>query len=139
MQQFFEFAGNHPILVGSFASVLLALIVTEMMRASRKFKVITSADAIRLINRENAAVIDLSASNDYAARHIVDAVNIAPSQLQASNKQLMKLKERPILLYCKTGQASHQNAGKLIALGFERVYVLRGGLTQWVQDQQPVV
>lgn len=139
MEQFFEFAGNHPILVGSFATVLLALIATEIMRKTRKFKVIASADAIRLINRENAAVIDLSASNDYAARHIVDAVNFPPSQLEASNKKLMKLKDRPLLVYCKTGQASHQHAGKLVALGLGPVYVLRGGLAQWQQDQQPVV
>ncbi len=139
MEKFLAFASNHPILVGSFFTVLLAFIATEFMRSTRKFKIINSADAIRLINREDAAIVDLSASNDYASKHIVGAINMPPSQLQASNKKLMKLKGRPVLVYCKTGQASHQNAGKLIQLGLEPVYVLRGGLVQWQQDQQPVV
>lgn len=139
MEKFLAFASNHPILVGSFFTVLLAFIATEFMRKTRKFKVLNSVDAIRLMNREDAAVIDLSASNDYASKHIVGAVNVAPSQIQASNKKLMKLKGRPVLVYCKTGQASHQNAAKLIELGLEPVYVLRGGLAQWQQDQQPVV
>ncbi len=139
MEKILAFAGNHPVLVGSFIAVLAGLIITEVLRMTRKFKVVSSADAIRLINRENAAIIDISASNDYATRHIVEAVNFPPSQLQASNKQLMKLQGRPILLYCKNGQASHQNANKLIAMGLGPVYVLRGGIVQWQSDQQPVV
>ncbi len=139
MEKILAFAGNHPVLVGAFGTLLLALIVTEFRRATRKFKSISSADAIRLINRDEAVVIDLSASNDFASRHIVDAHNFQPSQLQASNKQLMKLTGRPVLLYCKTGQASHQHAGKLLELGLGPVYVLRGGLAQWQQDQHPVV
>jgi len=139
MEKILAFAGNHPVLVGSFIAVLVGLIVTELLRATRKFKTVSSADAIRLINREDAAIIDISANNDFDNKHIVAAINMPPSQLLASNKKLMKLQGRPVLMYCKTGQASHQNANKLIALGLGPVYVLRGGLAQWQQDQQPVV
>ncbi len=139
MEKLLEFAGNHPLLVGGFAAVLVGLIATEVLRVTRKFKVVSSAEAIRLINRESAAIIDISANNDFASKHIVEAINVQPSQLLASNKKLMKLQGRPILLYCKTGQASHQNAAKMIALGLGPLYVLRGGLAQWQSDQQPVV
>lgn len=134
-----EFATNHPLLVGGFVLVLLALIVTEVQRTTRKFKMITSAEAIRLINREDAAIIDISASGDFSKKHIVGAINVVPSQIQASNKQLMKLQGRPIVVYCKNGQASSQSASQLMALGLAPVHVLRGGLAQWQQDQHPVI
>ena len=42
------------------------------------------------------------------------------------------------MLYCKNGQVSPQMATRLCKLGFSNVSVLRGGLVQWVADQQPI-
>jgi len=138
MNQLQEFINNHLLLSGLFASLLLALLVTELLRLGSKFKPVGSAEAIRLINRENAAVVDVSASNEHQRAHIVDAINITPGQVRADHPQLQKLQGRPLLVYCKTGQASYQVAGKLAAAWPQPVYLLRGGLTQWLQDQHPV-
>ncbi|GAB4115083.1 MAG: rhodanese-like domain-containing protein [Wenzhouxiangellaceae bacterium] len=138
MNQLLEFINNHLLLSGLFASLLLALLVTELMRLGSKFKPVSSAEAIRLINRENAVVLDVSASNDHQRAHIVDAINITPGQVRVDHPQLQKLKNRPLLIYCKTGQASYQVAGKLAAAWPQPVYLLRGGLAQWRQDQHPV-
>lgn len=139
MDQIIEFASNHVLLSGGFVFVLLAFIATEVNRLGSKFKLIGNAQAVQLINREDAAIIDLSASNDFANAHINDAINLAPSEITAENKQLVKLKNRPVILYCKTGQASFQQAGKLVKLGFTTVYVLRGGLLKWREDNLPVI
>ncbi|MDA3933659.1 MAG: rhodanese-like domain-containing protein [Gammaproteobacteria bacterium] len=138
MDQLLEFINNHMLLSGLFASLLLALLVTEVMRMTGKSRFVSSAEAIRLINREDAAVIDVSASNDYQRNHIVGAINISPSQLSGSHPQLKKLQDKPLLVYCKTGQASYQAAAKLAGAGSQPVYVLRGGLAQWLQDHNPV-
>jgi len=138
MEQVIEFAGNHPLLSGGFVAVLLALIGTELAARMRKFREVSSAEAIRLMNRENAAVIDISAKNDFDRGHIVAALHVPMSQIAESNKPLIKLRDRPVIVCCKTGQNSPQAAGKLVALGFNSVYVLRGGMAQWRHDQQPV-
>ncbi len=138
MNELLEFINHHLLLSGLFASLLLALLVTELMRLGSKFKLVDGAEAIRLINREHAAPVDVSASNDFQRGHIVDAVNILPTQIRPDHPQLLKLQGRPLLLYCKTGQASFQVARKLAGVWPQPVYVLRGGLTQWLQNQHPV-
>lgn len=138
MQQFFEFIGNHPLLAGLFAIVLAAWIAYEVSRLMRKWSELDTLAAVRLINRDETLVLDVSNSTDYAKGHIVGAQNMPPSRIESGNKELLKAKDRPVLVYCKNGQVSPQMAGRLVKLGFSEVYVLAGGLAQWISDQQPV-
>lgn len=138
MEQLLVFIGNHPILVGAFAVVLAALIATEWARLRRAWKELETQQAILLINRKDPIIIDVSNSTDYANGHILNAEHMPPSRIEAGNARLLKWRERPILLYCKNGQVAPQMATRLCKLGFTDVSVLRGGLAQWVADQQPI-
>jgi len=138
MEQVYEFIGNHPVLSGAFIIVLIAWLGWEIARLGRKWRELDSLAAVRLMNQDDAVVIDVSSSTDFAKGHIVGAVNLTPSRIESGNKELLKLRERPILVYCKNGQSSPAVANKLVALGFTQVNVLAGGLTQWLNDQQPI-
>ncbi len=138
MTQVIEFVGNHPILSLAFVGVLIAWLAWEVARLGRKWRELDSLGAVRLINQDDTAVIDLSNSGDYAKGHIIGAINMPPTRIEAGNKELLKLKERPVLLYCKNGQIAPQMANRLVKLGFEKVHVLSGGLSQWLADNQPV-
>lgn len=138
MEQLLEFIAGHRILTGAFGVVLAALIATEAMRLVRRWKEVDTHEAIRQINREDAVVIDVSNSADHAKGHILGAMHMPPSRIEAGNRALLRYKDSPVLLYCKNGQISPQIAGKLVRLGFSRVSVLKGGLTQWISDSQPV-
>lgn len=138
MERILEFIGNHPVLTGAFAIIVVAWIIYEVSRATRKWKEIGTLEAVRLINREDAVVIDVSNSSDFARGHIHGARHMPPSTIESGNQQLAKLIGKPVLVYCKNGQVSPQMATRLVGLGFEHVYVLAGGLAQWTADQQPV-
>lgn len=138
MEQLLTFIANHPILVGAFAVVLAALIATESARLTRRWKELDTAEAILLINRREPIILDVSNSADFAKGHILNAEHMPPSRIESGNQQLLKKKDRPVLVYCKNGQVSPQMAKRLVQLGFEDVSVLRGGLAQWTSDQQPV-
>lgn len=138
MEQVLTFIGNHPILTGAFAVVLAMLIATEMGRLARRWKELDTHQAILLMNRQEPLILDVSTSKDFAEGHIIGAEHMPPSRLEAGNQGLMKAKQRPILLYCKNGQVSPQMATRLTKLGFEQVHVLKGGLTQWRTDNQPI-
>lgn len=138
MEQLLVFIGNHPILVGAFAVVLAMLVATESARFVRRWKELDTGQAILLINRREPLILDVSNSSDYAKGHILNAEHMPPSRIEAGNSRLLKAKSRPVLVYCKNGQVSPQMAGRLVKLGFEDVYVLRGGLAQWISDNQPV-
>ncbi len=138
MQQVFEFIANHPVLSGAFGIVLIAWLVYEVGRLMRKWREVDTLEAVRLINRDETVVIDASNSTDFSKGHIIGAIHMPPTRIEAGNQQLLKWREKPVLLYCKNGQASPQLANRLVGLGFTDVHVLAGGLAQWVSDQQPV-
>ena len=138
MDQFLAFIGDHLLLSGAFVAVLVAWLAWEVARLGRKWKEVSTLEAVRLINREEPLVLDVSNSTDFAKGHINGALHMPPSRIEAGNQQLTKQKERPVLVYCQRGQISPQMANRLVKLGFTQVYALTGGLAQWTSDNQPV-
>lgn len=138
MERIVEFIGNHPLLTGALAAAVVALIAYEISRLLRKWRELGTLEAVQLLNREDPVVLDVSNSSDYAKGHIRGALHMPPSRIEAGNQQLLKYRERPVLVYCRNNQVAPQMASRLVKLGFTNVSVLAGGLTQWISDQQPV-
>jgi rhodanese-related sulfurtransferase len=138
MEQLVEFTGNHPLLTGGLGAAIAALVIYEISRLFRKWNEVNTNQAVMMLNREDPVVLDVSNSTDYAKGHIRGALHMPPSRIESGNQQLLKYRERPILIYCKNNQVAPQMAGRLVKLGFTNVNCLAGGLTQWVSDQQPV-
>nr|WP_298376837.1 rhodanese-like domain-containing protein [uncultured Halomonas sp.] len=136
IDQLFEFIQNHPLLVGAFIAVLAAWLAYEFKRGNHG---VDASEATTLINREDAAVIDIRDANDFKTGHIAGARNIPQSKLDDRMKELEKFKGKPIIVVCKQGQASGIAVAKLTKAGFERVSKLKGGMAQWQADNLPVV
>lgn len=96
------------------------------------------ADAVLMINRKDAAIVDVREPSEFKAGHIPNARNIPAGQVKERTKELDKLKGRPILLVCQTGTRSAQIYGELTALGFTEVAGLAGGMGAWQQANMPV-
>ena len=105
-------------------------------RASGGAKV-SPAQAVQLINREKAVLIDVSEADEYAAGHAVGAKSVPLSSL-ASSTDLPKNKALPLILLCASGTRSVRAAGTLKKLGFENTHVLAGGLAAWREANLPV-
>ena len=86
MQQVLEFIGNHPILVGLFFALLVALIITERRKGGES---VTAQVLVRLVNKDDAIVIDLRDKNEFAAGHIAGAVNLPMPVMQIVVKSSM--------------------------------------------------
>lgn len=131
------FIGNHGLLAMLFVGLLLALVGGEVARLFRGYRELTPAALTLLINRENALVVDLSSVPDFDKGHIAGARNVQMSQFDPENKELAKVKQLPIALYCKTGTTSAQAAARLVKAGFKQVYWLGGGLATWRSANLP--
>jgi rhodanese-related sulfurtransferase len=133
-----EFIGNHPILTLAFVGIGVALIANELSRFTRGYKSLTPAELTRLMNQENALVIDVSPINDFEKGHIVGSKHVAMSQFDPENKILAKVRELPVAVVCRNGMQSGQAAKKLVKAGFTRVYILEGGIASWLQAEMPL-
>ncbi len=138
MESFIEFLQNNLLLSGLFIAVLVAWIVWEVARLGRKWQELDTLATVQFINKEDPLIIDVSNSTDYAKGHIAGAIHLPPTRLESSNQRLLKEVERPVLVYCRSGQVSPQMANRLIKLGFANVKMLAGGLVQWESDKQPI-
>jgi rhodanese-related sulfurtransferase len=138
MEQVFEFAGNNLLLVGGFVAVLGLLIWTEVMRKVQGLTELTPAQSVAWINDPNAVIIDISPVADFNKGHIVDARNLQASRLASPDVEIQKLKDKKLLVVCKTGQTAISAAANLRKMGATEVAVLKGGMAQWRGDQFPV-
>ena len=132
------FAGRHPILSLLLAGLTLAILWTELSRLTRGFKALRPAELTTLINREDALLVDLSPAGDFEKGHIAGARNIAPGQFDPEHKQLAKARDLPVVVTCRSGQASLAAAARLRKAGFNRVHWLDGGIAAWQQADLPL-
>ena len=100
---------------------------------------IGTAEAVRLMNREKAVLIDVSEPAEYAAGHVGGARNVPLGQLgDAGNKALPGNKTLPVVLVCATGARSMRGVALLKKSGYENVRSLSGGLGAWREASLPV-
>ncbi len=99
---------------------------------------LTAAQATLKINRENANVLDVRNTEEFAAGHLPGARNIALGNFSERAAELEKLKKKPLIVYCKSGQSSLKAVAELRKLGFESVFNLEGGINAWTGAGLPV-
>lgn len=98
---------------------------------------VTAADAVQLINRHKAVLIDVSDAAEYANGHAVGAKNVPLAGLETS-RDLPKNKSLPLVVVCATGAKASRAIPVLNKLGFADARVLAGGLNAWRTANLPV-
>lgn len=119
-------------------AVLFNLVVLSYIRGG-----VTGANHVSVLEMPalqrngKSIVIDVNKSEQYASSHIPKAVNIPLEDISESNKELIKNKEKTVILSCQSGSRSQAAAKQLVALGFSNVNILRGGLMAWTKENLP--
>ena len=103
-----------------------------------KIKSVGSAEAINLINRESAVVVDVCEPKEYEQGHVPNSINIPLGSLASRVNELDKYKDKPVVVACRSGNRSMRGAIALRKNGFESVYSLSGGILAWQKGNLPV-
>ena len=96
------------------------------------FKILDPATYKKAISSGKTQLIDVRTAKEYASGRIANAINIdlfRPGHFRTKTEQLDK--NKPVYLYCRSGQRSLKAARKLIRWGFKEVYDLEGGILKW--------
>ena len=94
-------------------------------------------EAVRLINREKALLIDVSEPEEYAKGHPNGARNVPFGKLEGS-KDLPSNKALPLVVVCPTGMRASRAAGLLRKAGYEKAQTLAGGFKAWREANLPI-
>ncbi len=138
MEQLIEFAGNHLFLVGAFVVVLTLVIKAEYEHQLGRANQIDPTAAIRLMNNDDAVVLDVREAADFNNGHINNAKNIPLSSLKSQLDSLVKDKNKPVLAYCRSGNVSGKASRILKSSGFSNVHNLAGGILSWQEANLPL-
>ncbi len=122
-------------LAASSGAMLLWPFVSRLFRQSHE---VGAFEAVQLINRRDAVVLDVRDTGDYAAGHITGARHLPESQLADRVKELEKFKLRPIVVCCRTGTRAPAVTATLRKQGFAEVFALSGGISAWQQANLPL-
>jgi rhodanese-related sulfurtransferase len=95
-------------------------------------------EAVQLMNRRDAVVLDVRDAAEFAAGHIPNARNIPFAALTDRLREIEKFKSRPIIVCGDAGARSSKVCGALAKIGFTEVLALQGGLRGWVEASLPV-
>jgi len=135
-EQLIEFALNNPLLVSVFILLLVMVIYNETRGTA---KGLDTAEAVRLMNKDEAIALDIRDRKDFNAGHITGAINIPLNSLESRVQELDKHKDKKILVVCKMGNSANMAVTKLQKAGYPDALRLKGGMMQWQTDSMPVV
>ncbi|QTF06663.1 rhodanese-like domain-containing protein [Brenneria izadpanahii] len=140
MQEIIPFISKHPILSVAWVALLVIVIVLTVKSKFSKVKEVVRGEAIQLINKEDAVIVDIRNRDDYRRGHIANAFNLLPNDIKnGSVGELEKHKAQPVIVVCANGMSSRDAAADLLKAGFERVLVLKDGLAGWSGENLPLV
>ena len=122
-----------------FAALLvIVVLLAQSMIGSWGLKNVPPAEAVALINRQNAVVLDVRNDDEYKQGHIVNSLHIPVGLLANRMTELQKHKAHPVVVICRSGVRSNKACAMLRKQGFEAVYGLAGGIVAWQNASLPL-
>lgn len=139
MDQLSEFVVNNLILFAALLAVMVMLIKAELDHQANKGLFVSPASAIRLMNNNSEAlVIDIRTINEFDGGHIKGAKNMPLSDLTKTVADVTALKDKPVLIYCNSGNTAGRAIKILQNAGFAKISNLEGGIAAWKEANMPL-
>jgi rhodanese-related sulfurtransferase len=99
--------------------------------------VVNTMEATRLMNEE-ALLLDVREDNEWAVGRLPNARHIRLGELSKRLSELEKFKDKPIVVYCRSGNRSARACALLKKSGFANPNNLAGGIMAWEQANLPI-
>lgn len=131
-----------PLVLLTLAAAVLALVVSVAAcggddspavpeAVAGRVTTIDSAQGKALIEAGGALVVDVRTVDEYREAHLVGAQNIPVEDPELWSTRTEPLdRDRPTVVYCRSGRRSAAAAQQLVDAGFTKVYDL-GGVQDW--------
>ena len=133
-----EFIAQNWVLIAGIFVVALLLVSEPLRMRISGVEAANVFDAVSLSNHQSAIFVDVRESKEMADGVINGAYRVPLSNFDKNATQLDKFKEKPVIVYCRSGNRSICAAGKLRKKGFNKVYSLTGGILAWQKEKLPL-
>jgi phage shock protein E len=110
-------------------SILLFLGATDTFAQHRKTKytAVPVEKVDKVLGKKNMVVLDVRTPEEIAQGHIPGAINYNFNEPDFKSKISSLDKNKPYLVYCRSGKRSGKTIEMMKDLGFKRLYELKAG------------
>lgn len=88
--------------------------------------------------KADIVVLDVRTPAEFAAGHVPGARNISHDQLEARLAEISDLREKRVVLYCRSGRRTLLAEDVLRKAGFAKLMHLDGDYLAWEAQQRPI-
>ncbi|QCI17470.1 rhodanese-like domain-containing protein [Buchnera aphidicola (Acyrthosiphon lactucae)] len=140
MQDIVFFISEHIILITIWFFCLVLAIFFIIKNIFLKSKIISNFQAIKLINQNNAIIIDTRSPKFFEEGHIINSINIPLKDVFLGKiKEMQVDKFSPIILILNETYKDNKCIKEFFKHGFKHVYILKNGVYYWKADHLPLI
>lgn len=132
-----EFIAQNWLLIAGIVFVIFMLFFEPLRMRMSGIQTATIFDAVSLSNHQDAIFVDVREKKEMATGVINGAYRVPLSSFEKGMSQLEKFKDKPVIVYCRSGNRSISAGSKLRKKGFSHVYNLTGGILAWQKENLP--
>jgi GrxC family glutaredoxin len=120
------------------ALVVILVLLARTWVGPGRIKSVNPMEAVQMINRQDALVVDVRTDKEFQEGHILNAVHIPLGVFKNRLAELESYKNHDIVLVCRSGARSGQAAAILNKQGFVSAHNLGGGIMAWQSASLPL-
>jgi rhodanese-related sulfurtransferase len=123
-----------------FSTLLLTITIATLTQAQEGAPIL-SADAFEAATKKNkkAVILDIRTPKEVSEGHIADAAFIDFMADDFEQKLQGLNKKKTYYVYCRSAKRTIPATEKMKELGFKKVYMLEGGLNNWLSSGKEIV
>lgn len=91
--------------------------------------------AITATGSPTTAILDVRTPEEYAAGHVPGAINIPFDQVKDRLAEIGPGKDRPIVVYCRSGRRAAKALAVLHGAGYTHLSHMTGDMLAWKEDE----
>jgi rhodanese-related sulfurtransferase len=101
---------------------------------------ISQADLLARLDKKDAGVVvlDVRTAAEFAAGHVPGARNVSHDELAGRLDELTALRDKDVVLYCRSGRRTALAEDVLRKAGFTRLLHLDGDFLAWQSENRPI-
>ncbi|MBS1683679.1 MAG: redoxin domain-containing protein [Bacteroidetes bacterium] len=121
-----------------YAFIISFVLTSCNLFGGQKYQTLKADDFAKKISAGAVQLVDVRTPDEYAEKHLKDAVNINFNDDNFIDKIEKLDKTKPVYVYCLSGGRSSKAAALITSKGYSQVYNLDGGLLAWTGAGLPV-
>lgn len=102
-------------------------------------KNVNAAEFKKLLDLEEVLLLDVRTASEFESGHLIDSENMDYNQPDFRTAISQLAKDKPVLVYCRSGRRSSYAMEIMKELGFQQIYNLEGGIESWAQAKLPII